>query len=1006
MKRKICACISSLLIAAVMMSGCALELNPQSKSTDEGVQPLMSEDEKMKQAAEPVSVYYERKKLLDSGDFEGSVPLAANGDSIWYYKKADIYGFYETEKEVVSFCADADTGEVEYDEQLNVPAENYLRRDDEKVVYWFVKDDKYTLNSLDLKSGKTETVDLDDTPHYTGTDDAGNIYIYSVSGGGLTVYDQSLKVSGDYNIDAQLTDIGLSERFIYGMCVSHDGKVYFEADDKNSCSSVLTIDENGKLKNLTGDIYDIREANRIFINAEGIITLCTGYVSVICDTIDSETGEVLYRYELYGAESLLGPSDKYDMVYLDSSGVCGYDYKEDSKDLIVSEEKVPGLATMFDSGFINGNRLYLSLVDTGTNKLLEVRKSTGEIISSDVTGASLATVSPDGHLYYIDSEYRIQASEEGYTYESDASSVYRLNDDGTSELVFTLPEYEMEVVPSAFCISDKGEFFITYSDEENIGCLFVYDTSGNFKTKIYAPEDKYNSYKGLPRVRRNEKGDIYAVDEYSALWKIDQDKYEMNKVNCFNLLGMDNWYMDGKFGYDLLYIGLSGIFGWKEADDSVTELVLFQDAEGTVSPYDYYDMVLFNTDEVLLPDGIMLKKADEARLTELNSRKIITLAVSGSTIKPFVDDFNTSNDDYRIVLKDYLKYGSTYDYNDFGKDSEQLSKDIVNGDIPDIIMLDNMDVSAYIPKGLFTDLKEFVEKDPELDMSDFYQNITDEFVYKDCQYTIPALNSFRTIFSVYQPEKWDYSDMISHDTINENLFEYFSSFNVYNWLLASYIDDYVDMEAKKCDFDNETFAKLIDFIKENCSFDDEFDDTQTDRSADLRSEEFSYFGEYFQNISGDSSWRTGTPYVPGFPSKEGSRNYIQPELMFGITNNCENKEGAWEFVRRFLIDKDLNGAVNNSYTTLNGFSIRKDVNENDLKETVADYAEFGEDISDKADEYREFVNGPVFSDLIYSGVKRIGMEEADAFFKSEDITAEETAKTIQNKVMLYLNEIS
>ncbi|MBR6835268.1 MAG: hypothetical protein IKM72_04590 [Oscillospiraceae bacterium] len=56
MKRKICACISSLLITAVMMSGCALELNPQSKSADEGVQPLMSEDEKMKQAAEPVSV--------------------------------------------------------------------------------------------------------------------------------------------------------------------------------------------------------------------------------------------------------------------------------------------------------------------------------------------------------------------------------------------------------------------------------------------------------------------------------------------------------------------------------------------------------------------------------------------------------------------------------------------------------------------------------------------------------------------------------------------------------------------------------------------------------------------------------------------------------------------------------------------------------------------------------------------------------------------------------------
>ncbi|WP_044976560.1 extracellular solute-binding protein [Ruminococcus sp. HUN007] len=995
MKRRICAGIASLLAAAVIMSGCGQDLKPQSNRTDDGIRPAVSENEKKKTANGPISVYFDRKNLLDNNDLKGSVPVAVNGDSIWYYKRADIYGLHNTEKEIVSFLADTETGEVEYDEQLNIPAENYIRRDEKKVVYWLENDDNYTLNSLDLKSGKTETVDLGDTPHYTGTDGAGNIYIYSVSGDSLTVYDQSLNVSESFNIDDQLINMDVTNRFIYGMCVSHDGKVYFAVDEKDVCSSVFTIDENGKLKNLTGDIYDIREKNRIFINAEGIITLCTGYGSVICDTIDSETGEVLHRYELYGVNDLLGPSDKYDMVYLDASGVRGYDYKEDKKDLIVSEEKIPGIASVYDSGFVSGNTLFLSVLDADANKLIEVRKSTGETIITENAGGRLAAVSPDGHLYYISDEHKTKSYDD--TYESVTPSFFRLNDDGTSELVFTLPEYEMEVVPSAFCISDKGEFFITYADEEDRGCVFVYDSSGNLKTKIYAPEDKYSFYKGLPRVRRNEKGDIYAVDEYNALWKIDQDKYEMNKVNCFNLLGMDNSYMDGKFGYDLLYKNLSGIYGWKEADDSVTELVLFQDAEGTVSPYD--DMILFSTDEVLLPDGIMLKKADEERLAELNSRKIITLAVSGSTIKPFVDDFNTSNDDYRIVLKDYLKYGSTYDYNDFGKDSEQLSKDIVNGDIPDIIMLDNMDVSAYIPKGLFTDLKEFVEKDPELDMSDFYQNITDEFVYKDCQYTIPALNSFMTIFSVYQPEKWDYSDMISHDTINENLFEYFSSFNVYNWLLASYIDDYVDMEAKKCDFDNETFTELLDFIKSNCTFGDEIDEALWDRSYDLRSKVFSYFDEYLRSVSEDT-------YALGFPSKDGGRNYIQPELMFGITNSCENKEGAWEFVRLFLIDKNLKGEVNNSYTTLNGFSIRKDVDENDIKETVTDHAEYGEDISDKADEYREFVNGPVFSDLIYSGVKRIVMEEADAFFKSEDITAEETAKTIQNKVMLYLNEIA
>ena len=981
-----------------MMSGCALELNPQSKSADEGVQPLMSEDEKMKQAAEPVSVYYERKKLLDSGDLEGSVPVAVNGDSIWYYKRADIYGLHNTEKEIVSFLADAETGEVEYDEQLNIPAENYIRRDEEKVVYWLENDDNYTLNSLDLKSGKTETVDLGDTPHYTGTDDAGNIYIYSVSGDSLTVYDQSLNVSESFNIDDQLINMDVTNRFIYGMCVSHDGKVYFAVDEKDVCSCVFTIDENGKLKNLTGDIYDIREKNRIFINAEGIITLCTGYGSVICDTIDSETGEVLHRYELYGVNDLLGPSDKYDMVYLDASGVRGYDYKEDKKDLIVSEEKIPGIASVYDSGFISGNTLFLSVLDADANKLIEVRKSTGETIITDNAGGRLAAVSPDGHLYYISEEHKTKSYDD--TYESVTPSFFRLNDDGTNELIFTLPECGMNIDPSAFCISDNGDFFITYPDEDNIECVFVYDAEGKLKTKIY-PENEYTPYKGLPWVRRNEKGDVYAVNPYKAVWKIDQEAYEMNKINCSDLLNGDRFYMDGKFGYDLLFMDYSGIYGWKEADDSVTELILFQDIEGTVDLSD--DIVMFSQDEVLLSDGIVLKKADEERLADLNSREIISLAYSAGGIKPYVDYFNSNNDEYRIVLKDYAKYGVTYEYDEFGADSEQLSKDIASGSIPDIIMLDNMDVSAYITNGLFTDLKEFVEKDPELDMSDFYQNITDEFVYDGCQYTIPAYNSYITMFSVFQPEKWDYSDMISRENINENVFDYDTSFNVFHNLLNSYIDDYADMEAKKCDFDNSVFTGLLDFLKTNCTFSDDYDEANGDRSFDLLTESLSDFGDYAYNTSEDKAWRIGTPYAPGFPSKEGGRNYIRPGMMFGITNSCELKDGAWKFIRQFLVNKGSSPAQDD-YSE--GLSIRKDVNETRISEEAEFNAGDERFSSGKADEYREFLNRPVFSSLVYTGVKRIVTEETDAFFRSEDITAEETAKAVQNKVMLYLNEIS
>ncbi len=62
--------------------------------------------------------------------------------------------------------------------------------------------------------------------------------------------------------------------------------------------------------------------------------------------------------------------------------------------------------------------------------------------------------------------------------------------------------------------------------------------------------------------------------------------------------------------------------------------------------------------------------------------------------------------------------------------------------------------------------------------------------------------------------------------------------------------------------------------------------------------------------------------------------------------------------------------------------------------------------SDESEEkYRKFLEMPVYSDLVYKNVKRIIRNETAAFFAGES-TADDTAKAVQNKVTLYLNEIS
>ena len=45
------------------------------------------------------------------------------------------------------------------------------------------------------------------------------------------------------------------------------------------------------------------------------------------ETIDPETGKTVFMYENYGIEELIGPSEKYDMIYLKSDGIYGYNYK-------------------------------------------------------------------------------------------------------------------------------------------------------------------------------------------------------------------------------------------------------------------------------------------------------------------------------------------------------------------------------------------------------------------------------------------------------------------------------------------------------------------------------------------------------------------------------------------------------------------------------------------------------------------------------------------------------
>ncbi len=213
------------------------------------------------------------------------------------------------------------------------------------------------------------------------------------------------------------------------------------------------------------------------------------------------------------------------------------------------------------------------------------------------------------------------------------------------------------------------------------------------------------------------------------------------------------------------------------------------------------------------------------------------------------------------------------------------------------------------------------------------------------------------------------------------------------------------MKNKKCDFDNDIFISLLEGFQNKKEY-------SLEEGSEAEDENI----HRFRNVNIDSLdsflWSTGstrepysTAYVTGWPSENGGKKIIHPGYSFGITKNTEHKDSAWEFIKFILNsgESDLNEDFGDGFS-MEGIS--KSVSEKKIDEFLNETASLNEYSCSEDDlkAYRECLEMPACSDMIYQGVIGIISEEIVHIY--EDRTAEEVAKSIQNKVTLYLNEIS
>lgn len=258
-------------------------------------------------------------------------------------------------------------------------------------------------------------------------------------------------------------------------------------------------------------------------------------------------------------------------------------------------------------------------------------------------------------------------------------------------------------------------------------------------------------------------------------------------------------------------------------------------------------------------------------------------------------EFNLASDTYHVSVK-------TYDGDTEGA-AVRLDADLVSRDAPDILDFFELDVSKYAEKGMLEDLSPYLNADGVIDREDYLGNLLEGYTIKDRLVCIPKKFSAWVFWWLPQDVggqgDWSMEDFMTLSeqypdrrifTGDPNLFG--TGYLLREFCAPYYLERFVDWEAGTCSFDSEAFCRLLDWAAEQ--------DRRNglDRES-LLGEHGIDFGlyEYYRVRYGED-----TTVMRGYPSVNGEIFIADAKDALGILAGSGHKDGAWEFLRYFLLD--------------------------------------------------------------------------------------------------------
>ncbi len=505
--------------------------------------------------------------------------------------------------------------------------------------------------------------------------------------------------------------------------------------------------------------------------------------------------------------------------------------------------------------------------------------------------------------------------------------------------------------------------------------------------------------------------------------------------------------LSGRIGVDangaLVYSTSSGVYRYKigaENEETVMSFVnsdlyitgfdalLPLDDTSFAAIYSEYDTTDYSR---TLKGGIFHK----VNASDIPDKKVLVLggAYLYGDLQKRVVDYNKSNSEYRIVMKDYSQYNT---YDDYSACYTQLNNDIISGQMPDILVVDayNLSLENYANKGLLADIGELIKKDDELSKVDYMQNVFDACKLNGKLYEVIPSFSVQGYMGkksiVGDRNAWTMEEamkLLDSQPAGTNLFSDMTKSQFISTMMQMCGTQFVDVSTGKCNFDTQQFRDYMAYAK---TLPDVFDDDYYNDALYMVRYESQYrkgytilSSAYISEISDlvysiNGAFGEEVAFV-GFPETDNSTqgSVINTNTSYALAARSANLDAAWQFVRYYLTDeyqdaisyqlpvkkaaleKNAQKATKKPSYMMDGKEIEEDYRYwiNDELVTIEPLTQA------QVDEIVKYISSVSHRAYYNTAVTNIMEEELGAYFKNQK-SAEDVSKLIQNRVQLYINE--